>query len=52
MRCREMRMRRGVRIMSEKSSAYTDTGDDGRAAPAASAPGMVGAAGGGLGAFN
>ncbi len=30
-----MRMRRGVLIKSEKSSANTDTGEDGRAVPAA-----------------
>jgi len=32
---RAMRMRRGVLIKSEKSSANTDTGEDGRAVPAA-----------------
>ena len=30
-----MRMRRGVLIKSEKSSANTETGEDGRAVPAA-----------------
>jgi hypothetical protein len=32
---RAIRMRRGVLIKSEKSSANTDTGEDGRAVPAA-----------------
>ena len=32
---RAMRMRRGVLIKSEKSSANTETGEDGRAVPAA-----------------
>ena len=32
---RAMRMRLGVLIKSEKSSANTDTGEDGRAVPAA-----------------
>jgi len=32
---RAMRNRRGVLIKSEKSSANTDTGEDGRAVPAA-----------------
>lgn len=39
-----MRMRRGVRISREKSSAKTLTGSDGRAVPAATsaAPGLSG----------
>jgi len=32
---RAIRMRRGVLIKSEKSSANTETGEDGRAVPAA-----------------
>ena len=41
---RAIRMRRGVLIKSEKSSANTETGEDGRAVPAA-AKGAIDVAG-------
>lgn len=37
---RAIRMRRGVLISSEKSSANTDTGSEGRGVPAAASVGM------------